>query len=78
MFDPAWLSAAAETVTAVESGVSVFHKKTAERPTATPAAPTVVVRGMTGQEFLIGMIILAIAVLAAALIMHHGLIAAQP
>jgi hypothetical protein len=73
MPDPAWLSAAAETAAAVEGGVTMFNKKAGAK--AAPAAPTVVVSGMTGTEFLIGVFILAIAMLGAALIVHHGLVA---
>jgi hypothetical protein len=73
MFDPAWLSAAAETAAVVEGGVTMFNKKAGAK--AAPTAPTVVVSGMTRTEFLIGVFILAIAMLGAALIVHYGLVA---
>ncbi len=77
IINPEWIGAAAEAVAAVEGGVNVFHKKSAEKeaPAQAPAAPTVVVNGMTGQEFLLGMFILAAAILLAAAIVHHGLTA---
>ena len=44
--------------------------------TPAPPAPTVVVNGISGAEYLFGMLLLAAAVLAAAFIIHHGLVAA--
>jgi hypothetical protein len=77
IINPEWIGAAAEAVAAAEGGVTVFRKKTEEKvaPAQAPTAPTVVVNGMTGQEFLLGMFILAAAILLAAAIVHHGLTA---
>jgi hypothetical protein len=70
MVDPAWIEAAAASVAAAEGGVTMFNSKKAA---STPAGPTVAVGGISGSEFMLGMFILALAVLGAALIIHHGL-----
>jgi hypothetical protein len=82
MVNPEWFDAAAATAAAVEGGVATFSRKPGDKAVtpalATPApvaAPTVVVSGISGQDFLLGMLILAAAVLAAALVLHHGLTA---
>jgi hypothetical protein len=69
MFDinPEWITASAEAVAAVENGIGMCDKKD-KNAAATPATPS----GITGQDFLIGMLILAAAMLAAAWIDHCG------
>jgi hypothetical protein len=72
-FDPAAIEAAGTVILAAETGVAMAFssKKTA----STPAGPTVVVNGITGAEYLLGMFLLALAMLGAAVIIHHGLVA---
>lgn len=69
MIDPNWIVAAAGMVTAAEGGVVMFKKSE-----TAPAAPTGG-NGISGSEYLLGMLILAIAMLGAAAIIHHGLVA---
>ena len=71
MTDPLWFEAAATMLLAAETGVGMHIKKAA----TAPASPTMVMNGISGQDFLIGMFILALAMLGAALIIHHGLTA---
>jgi hypothetical protein len=73
---PEIIIAAAETAVAVEGGVSMFgNGKKDGQAAAPPAAPTVVVNGLSKQDFLIGICILALALLAMGVIIHHGLTA---
>jgi hypothetical protein len=75
-FDPAAIEAAGTVVLAAETGAAMLNK--GKKVVPAPAAPTpvnVTITGMTGTEFLIGIVILALAVLAAAAIIHHGLVA---
>ena len=74
MFNPEWIEAAADVVAAIEKGVSMRSRKQPEA-TAAPPPPTVVVNGITGAEYLLGVFLLALAVLGAAVIIHHGLTA---
>jgi hypothetical protein len=81
--DPAWFEAAATGIVAAEGVPMHMHKKKAEAAAATgPAAPTVVMNGISGQDFLMGvlmmtgaMLVLAVAMLASAAVIHHGLTA---
>jgi hypothetical protein len=75
-FDPAAIEAAGTVVLAAETGVAMLNrgKKAVPAPT-TPTPVNVTISGITGTEFLIGIVILALAVLAAAAIIHHGLVA---
>ncbi len=71
--DPLWIEAAGTGILAAETGVSMIHnKKTAS---TAPPPSTVVENGITGAEYLFGMFLLALAMLGAALIIHHGLTA---
>ena len=74
--DPAWFEAAGTGILAAETGAAMRIRKQAEVAATPPAAwppPTLVVNGITGVEYLFGMCLLALAVLGAALIIHHGL-----
>ena len=72
--NPLWVDAAGTAMLAVESGVAMLNRKPAEKTAAAASTPVnVVVQGISGQEFLMGMFILALAMLGAALIIHHGL-----
>jgi hypothetical protein len=79
MISPEWIEAAADLAAAVEKGVAMRNRKPVEIPTA-PAGPTVVVDGISKEDFIKAAMILAAAVLglaaamlASALIVHHGL-----
>jgi hypothetical protein len=74
--NPLWVDAVGTAMLAAESGVAMLNRKSAEKTaTAAPTPVNVVVQGITGQEYLIGMFLLALAMLGAALIIHHGLTA---
>jgi hypothetical protein len=78
MFNPEWIEAAADAAAVVEKGVAMRSRKQAEAAATPPAAlppPTVVVNSITGAEYLFGMFVLALAMLGAAVIIHHGLTA---
>jgi hypothetical protein len=82
MFNPEWIEAAADAAAVVEKGVAMRNKKQVEAAAAGPTAPTVVVNGISGQDFLMGvlilagtMLVIAAAVLVGAAIIHHGLTA---
>jgi hypothetical protein len=76
MFNPEWIDAAADVAAAVEKGVAMRNRKQAEAAaTPAPPPPTVMANGITGAECLLGMFLLAVAVLGAAFIIHHGLTA---
>jgi hypothetical protein len=72
MINPEWIGAAAEVAAAVE-GVAVFGKKqeAAAAPAAVPGYATTT--SLTPTIFLVGVAILAMAMLGAAVIIHHGL-----
>lgn len=73
--DPGWFEAAGTDAMAAKIGVDMLlHKKAESAAAATPAA-CVPASGITGAEFLLGMMILALALLGAAAIIHHGLTA---
>jgi hypothetical protein len=71
------LEAAGTGILAAETGVAMaFNKKAAEKTaTAAPTPVNVTMNGITGTEYLLGMVLLALAMLGAALIIHHGLTA---
>jgi hypothetical protein len=79
MIDPLWAGDVGTFILAAETGVLMFNNKKAA---TAPAMPTVVVNGMSGQDFMTGailiaaaVILLAAALLAGAAIVHHGLVA---
>jgi hypothetical protein len=75
-FDPAAIEAAGTVALAAETGAAMLGKGKKRVPA--PAAPTPVnatINGITGQDLLIAVAILALAIIAAALIIHHGLVA---
>jgi hypothetical protein len=71
---PEIVTAAADVVVAVENGVAMRRNNNPPGPPAAPPAP-VMAGGISGEAFLIGMMILAFAILGAAVIVHHGLAA---
>jgi hypothetical protein len=76
--DPTWFEAAGTGILAAETGAAMHIRKQAEvadTPPPAPLPPTVVVNSITGVEYLFGMCLLALAMLGAALIIHHGLTA---
>jgi hypothetical protein len=76
--NPAWLSAGAELAIAAETGVAVFSKKANDEVPAAPApAPTAAVSAVSLDALLMfaGLVALAMAILASAVIVHHGLTA---
>jgi hypothetical protein len=85
MINPEWIEAAADLAAAVEKGVAMRGNRKPVEAVAAAAAPTPVnvnISGITRDDFLIGMLILAgavvvlaAAVLAHAAVVHHGLIA---
>lgn len=90
MVNPEWIEAAAATVAAVEGGIGMgIRRKSVEQAVAAavpaaPATPNLVVNnnGISRDDFLTGMLILAgamlvlaAAMLASAAIVHHGLTA---
>jgi hypothetical protein len=83
MFNPEWIDAAADVAAVVEKGVAMRNRKQAEAAaTPAPPSPTVVVNGISRDDFLMGVLImagavlvLAAAMLAGAAIVHHGLTA---
>ena len=72
--NPLWVDAVGTAILAAESGVAMLNRKPAEETATAASTPVnVVVQSITGQEYLIGMFLLALAMLGAALIIHHGL-----
>jgi hypothetical protein len=67
------VAAAADVAVAVENGVAMRRNKQSEAPPPAPPPLDSAAAGFSGSEFLIGMLMLALAVLGAALIVHHGL-----
>ncbi len=72
---PEIVTAAADMALAVENGVAMRRKPTEPPSPPAPPAASVAAAGISGTEFLIGMMILALSLVAAALIIHHGLAA---
>jgi hypothetical protein len=68
---PEIVTAAADVAVAVENGVAMSRRT--KPPDPSPPPPPTAAAGISGAEFLIGMMILALAVLGAAVIIHHGL-----
>ena len=87
MVNPEWIEAVAATAAAVEGGVGMgIRRRPVEQAAAdeVPTAPALVVNnnGISRNDFLMGMLILAgamfvlaAAMLASAAIVHHGLTA---
>ena len=73
IINPEWAAAAAEVALAAETGVAMRRKPEEKLPP--PPAPTVVMQGITGQVSLVGVMMLALAMITAALVIHHGLTA---
>jgi hypothetical protein len=72
--NPLWVDAVGTAILAGETGVTMLKKKPAEKTATAASTPVnVEVQGITGQEYLIGMFLLALAMIGAALIIHHGL-----
>jgi hypothetical protein len=74
MLDPTWIAAGAETAVAVENGVMMIGKHKPKDSGPTPA-PTVAFQGLSNEALITAAFILAVALLASALIIHHGLVA---
>lgn len=74
--NPLWVDAVGTATLAAETGVAMLKRKPDEKAAAAAPTPVNMVLGITGQEFLIGMCILALAMLGAAVIIRNGLIAA--
>jgi hypothetical protein len=70
-FDPAWFEAGATGFLAAETGAAMLHKKDA----ATTPTVNVTVNTISAQDWWIGIALVVAAVLAAPLIIHHGLVA---
>jgi len=78
--DPQWFEAGGTDALVVKAGVDMLsHRKKNDAPAApapvaeTRAAVVPVFSGITGTEYMLGMMVLALALLGAALIIHHGL-----
>jgi hypothetical protein len=79
--DPQWFEAAGTDALVVKAGVDMLnHRKKNGEPTApapvaeTPAVAAVpALSGITGTEYMLGIMVPALALLGAALIIHHGL-----
>jgi hypothetical protein len=71
--DPAWVSAGAETVLAVETGVGMFSNKKQKGKDEAPAAAAVRPVSSDAVVMFAGFVILAMAMMASAIIIHHGL-----
>lgn len=74
--DPAWLSAGAEIAVAAETGVTMFGKS-GKKPNDEPAAAAAAVPAASWDAILMfaGLMVLGMAILASAVIVHHGLTA---
>jgi hypothetical protein len=70
---PATVTAAADVAAAIENGVAMRRSKSPENSPTAPAlaAPA----GISGADFLTGMMLLALALLGAAVIIRSGLVA---
>jgi len=82
---PVWIGALGTAYLATQSGVPMPFKKAAAESAAIPAAPTVVVNGITSEQFMTGIMILAVAIamlalamLATGLLVRNGLLALMP
>ena len=73
--DPGWFEAAGTDAMAAKIGVDMLLHKKAQSAAPTAPAASIPAYGITGAEFLLGMVILALALLGAAAIAHHGLTA---
>lgn len=82
-FDPAAIEAAGTVVLAAETGAAMLNKgKKAVPASVAPTPVNVTITGITGQEWMTGILtiagvvlLLAAAMLASAAIIHHGLVA---
>jgi len=71
---PEIVTAAADVAVVLENGVAMRRDKTPPPPP--PSQPAAAAAGgISNEMFLIGMMILALAMLGAAMIIHHGLTA---
>lgn len=71
---PEIVSAAADVAVALENGVAM--KPWRNKPPDPPPPPSAVASGgISGTDFLIGMMIIALALLSAAVIVRQGLVA---
>jgi hypothetical protein len=69
MLDPTWLAAGAETAVAAETGVMMFGNRKSKDNSAASAA---VAQGLSNEALIMSAFIVAVALLASALIIHHG------
>ena len=85
MINPEWIEAAADLASAVEKGVAMRGNRKPAEPAVAAAVPTPVnftFNGLSGEDWMKGILImagavlvLAAAMLASAAIIHHGLVA---
>jgi hypothetical protein len=74
VFDPTWLTAAAESAVATETGVMMIGNRKSKD--STPAmAPVMAAQGIAREDLMTAAFIIAFALLVGAVIIHHGLVA---
>jgi hypothetical protein len=69
-FNPEWIKAAADLFRVAEDGYAMRNKKPDPLPEPAAAVPF---PGITGTQYLIGIAMLSLALLAMGLMIHHGL-----
>ncbi len=74
MIDPNWIAAGAGVASAAANGVTML-RKSGDKAAPQPPAPAVLIRGVTSEALIMSALIIALALLAGALIIHHGLVA---
>jgi hypothetical protein len=77
MLNPDWLTAGADMAIVAENGVAMFRSKDKDKdnkpPTSTATVPTI--QGVSSGAMIAAAVILALAMLGSAMIIHHGLVA---
>jgi hypothetical protein len=77
MLDPSWVTAGADLTIAAESGVMMIGKrKSRDNEPEQPSVPVAILQpGITNQALIVSAMIVALAILLAAGVVHHGLVA---
>ncbi len=77
MLDPSWVTAGADLAIAAENGVMMIGKRKSKdnEPEQLSELAAAVQLGITNQALIVSAVIVALAMLLAAGVIHHGLVA---